>query len=37
MKPVSTQVEVDLALDVDSKNYDQDFGDQLRMTKQVCL
>ncbi|KAE8008813.1 hypothetical protein FH972_005288 [Carpinus fangiana] len=35
VKPVSTQVEVDLALDVDSKNYDQDFGDRLRMTKQT--
>jgi hypothetical protein len=34
---VSAQVEVDLALEVDSKNYDQDLGDRLRMTKQVCF
>ncbi|KAH7520060.1 hypothetical protein FEM48_Zijuj08G0103800 [Ziziphus jujuba var. spinosa] len=34
VKPASAEVEVDLALDVDSKNYDQEFGSKLRMTKQ---
>ncbi|XP_024932302.3 uncharacterized protein LOC107424857 isoform X2 [Ziziphus jujuba] len=35
VKPASAEVEVDLALDVDSKNYDQEFGSKLRMTKQT--
>lgn len=32
---MSAQVEVDLAIDVDSRNYDQDSESRLRMTKQV--
>lgn len=36
MKPASSEVEMDLSLDVDSKNYDPDCGDRLNMTKQVC-
>lgn len=35
VKPMSAQVEVDLAIDVDSKNYDQDSESRLRMTKQT--
>lgn len=30
-------MEVDLKIDVDSKNYDKDFGERLDMTKQVCF
>ncbi|KAG6663282.1 hypothetical protein CIPAW_02G015600 [Carya illinoinensis] len=35
VKPSSDQMEVDLALDVDSKNFDQDFGNRLKLTKQT--
>ncbi|KAF3439055.1 hypothetical protein FNV43_RR17330 [Rhamnella rubrinervis] len=35
VKPRSSEVEVDLSLDVDSKNYDQDSGSKLSMTKQT--
>lgn len=35
VKPVSAQMEVDLKIDVDSKNYDKDFGERLDMTKQT--
>ncbi|XP_024023312.1 DNA-directed RNA polymerase III subunit RPC5 [Morus notabilis] len=35
VKPASSEVEMDLSLDVDSKNYDPDCGDRLNMTKQT--
>lgn len=35
MKPASSEVEIDLSMDVDSKNYDQDCGSTMKMTKQV--
>nr|POE59977.1 hypothetical protein CFP56_03572 [Quercus suber] len=35
VKPVSAQMEVDLKIDVDSKNYEKDFGERLDMTKQT--
>lgn len=35
MNPSTSQVEIDLSMDVHSSNYDPDFGSKLRMTKQV--
>lgn len=35
MKPGSSEVEIDLAVDVDSKNYDPDADPRVSMTKQV--
>lgn len=37
MKPATAEVEIDLSIDVNSKNYDSDFGSKLKMTKQVYL
>lgn len=37
MKPSSSEVEVDLAIDVDSKNYDAGADPRILMKKQVCL
>ncbi|KAM6564554.1 hypothetical protein CsatB_024552 [Cannabis sativa] len=35
VKPGSSEVELDLSMDVDSQNYDQDCGTKLKMTKQT--
>ncbi|POO02573.1 DNA-directed RNA polymerase III subunit Rpc [Trema orientale] len=35
VKPGSGEVELDLSMDVESKNYDQDCGTKLKMTKQT--
>lgn len=35
VKPASSEVEIDLSMDVDSKNYDQDSGSRMKMTKQT--
>lgn len=37
MKPTSAEVEVDLAIDVDSKNYDASADPKLQMDKQVAF
>lgn len=37
MKPASTEVEIDLAVDVCSKNYDSDADPRVQMKKQVSL
>lgn len=37
MKPTSSEVEVDLSIDVDSKNYDAGADPRVQMKKQVCL
>ena len=37
MKPASAEVEVDLSIDVDSKNYDPDVPNAQRMKKQVIF
>lgn len=37
VKPESAEVEVDLAVDVDSKNYDRDADPRVLMPKQVCF
>ena len=37
MKPASAEVEIDLAIDVDSKNYDSGADPRVQMKKQVCL
>ena len=35
MKPASAVVEIDLAIDVDSKNYDHDADSRVRIERQV--
>ncbi|KAI4327574.1 hypothetical protein L6164_020016 [Bauhinia variegata] len=35
LKPASSEVEIDLSIDIESNNYDQDFGSRLNMTKQT--
>lgn len=35
IKPTGAEVEVDLSVDVDSRNYDTDADSRVRMTKQV--
>ncbi|KAL1190934.1 hypothetical protein V5N11_020908 [Cardamine amara subsp. amara] len=37
VKPSTSQVEIDLAMDVDSKNYDSSFGSTLNMNKQTLM
>lgn len=37
VNPSTSQVEIDLSMDVHSSNYDPEFGSKLRMTKQVSF
>lgn len=35
LKPATSEMEIDLSLNLDPKNYDEDCGNRLKMTKQV--
>lgn len=37
MKPASSQVKIDLSIDLDSKNYDPDSATGVRLKKQLLM